>query len=277
MVRRGPGTRSLGARADDISSTSPEGDYRATLCSGSQAEIFLLIYIRLWSQNKTQGSCWGESPVCSASLTHSVGVGTVKNKTWVQSTYHNKQRIRDWKPCQWERRVLWFCPPLPWLSQNLIKVIHLGPCILPESVSGPYERWYCGVFKPSKSVYFSYIFQISLHSAPWHTCSCLNVLPASFGSSKVNMLALTLPRSFLPGCGWLPESQGLGSKGGCSYSRENKDCQLSSLSWSTGQCDSEGESRRFGDTAHHLVAWVNEASCQQKEGNHFLLRFMTRV
>lgn len=55
----------------------------------------------------------GEKPVSSASLMHNVGVGTARDKTRVQSSYHNKQRTGDWKPRQWKRRILWFLSTLP--------------------------------------------------------------------------------------------------------------------------------------------------------------------
>lgn len=103
-------------------------------------ETFLLIYIRFCCQNKKEGSCLGEGPMWGATMMHSVGVGTAKGKTWIQCSYHNKQRIGDWKPRQENGKCFDFCPPFPSLSQNLIKVIHLGLCVLPDNVSGPYKR-----------------------------------------------------------------------------------------------------------------------------------------
>lgn len=54
----------------------------------------------------------------------------------------------------------------------------------------------------SRVLIFLTFSRFLLHSAPWHTCSGLNVLPAPLGFSKINM---TCPDSvlFLPSGMWL--------------------------------------------------------------------------
>lgn len=111
-----------------------------------------------------------------------------------------------------------------------------------------------------------------------YSYSYLNVLPACLGSSKINM---TCPNSCpassfrdMAGC----HKVRVKIKGRFILRRENSDCQLYFVSHSMRPRDSEEEgTRRFGDALHRLMVWGNKAGCQQREGNHLLLRFMTRA
>lgn len=163
-----------------------------------------------------------------------------------------------------------FCPLFPRLSQNLIKAIHLGLCMLPDTVSGPSKRWYFGAFKPFKSVLFFLVFSRFLFCcAPWHTCSCLIMLPVPFGSSKVNM---TCPDSVLPSGTWLAAIKSkVEIKREVAPTQEKAEIVSCTILFHRTVWFRTRGQHRLEDTSHPLImVQVNESGYQQRAGNHFL-------